>query len=104
MSGADTSDDATVHLVDLAQTFPQQGEREHLIRWGASFLSCNDEDVVCRSGSLALEYAAHVRRQSKRMHRRLSEWQIRLTAEAMLVAAVRERARQVQESAGHVKH
>jgi hypothetical protein len=92
------------HVIDLAETFPAQGERYHLIQWGASFLSCNDEDAVVRAGSLALEYFELVRRQNKRLYRRVSTWQARLVALALLTAACRARARQMIESDGHVKH
>jgi hypothetical protein len=91
--------DATAHIVDLAETFRAQNERDHLIAWGASFLSGNDEDAVVRAGSLAIEYLEHVRRRNKRSHRRLTVWQARLVALALLTAACRERARQLLEGA-----
>jgi hypothetical protein len=47
--------DADMHVVDLTETFPRD-ESDRLVRWGASFLTCGDEDVVIRSGSLAVEY------------------------------------------------
>lgn len=96
MSDAGASYDS--HIIDLAQTFPAQGEREHLIRWGASFLTCSDADVVIRSGSLAIEYLQLVLRQNKRAHRKLGTWQARLVALALLTAACNERARQMHES------
>jgi hypothetical protein len=96
MSDAGASYDS--HIIDLAETFPAQSEREHLISWGASFLTCSDADVVIRSGSLAIEYLQLVQRQNKRSHRKLSSWQARLVALALLTAACNERARQMRES------
>jgi hypothetical protein len=98
--------DADMHVVDLTETFPRD-ESDRLVRWGASFLTCGDEDVVIRSGSLAVEYYEHVRRQNKRRHRPVTTWQCRLTALALLAAACRERAKQLHElheGDGQVRH
>lgn len=89
------------HVVDLGAEF-SGGELDTLVQWGACYLSSDDEDATIRAASLALEFAHLAWRNAKARGRKLSSWQQRLVALALVAQCVR--ARQVLEGAGHVRH
>ena len=91
------SDDGTVHVVDLADAVSDPAERTRLIRWGASYLASNDENVQIRAASLALEFRDMIFRDNRSRGQRPSFWQCRLAALALVTACIRARAEQMGE-------
>jgi hypothetical protein len=91
-------------VVDLADVIADPSEREHLLDWGARYLSSNDEDQQVRAAHLALEFRDYVFRAARARGVRISFWQARLGALAMLTACVRRRAARESEESNAVRH
>jgi hypothetical protein len=99
---SDAPSNADRHIVDLGAEFPR-AELDTLVAWGASFLSSSDEDACVRSASLALEFAHLAWRNARARGRKLSSWQQRLIALALVASCVRAR-KMIEEGDNHVRH
>jgi hypothetical protein len=97
------SDDGTYHVVDLAETVPDSGERARLIAWGAEYLSSTNEDASVRAASLALEFRDLAFRTARQRGQKMTFWQSKLIAIGLLTACIRFKAEN-HGSAGHVRH
>jgi hypothetical protein len=92
---------ADAFVIDLADVLADPAEREHLLEWGSRYLSSNDEDQQIRAAHLALEFRDYVFRSNRARGLRISFWQCRLGALAMLSACVRRRAARESEEEAH---
>ncbi len=90
------------HLVDLGAEFPP-AELDTLVAWGASYLSSSDEDACVRAASLALEFAHLAWQNARARGRKLSSWQQRLIALALVASCVRAR-KLLEEDGTYVRH
>jgi hypothetical protein len=102
MSG-DTPSTGDAHVVDVAEAFPDPVARNHLIAWGAKYLSSSSEDVSIRVASLTLEYAGLIWKQARYRGRRMSRWQVKLLTIAMIVECVRQK-QLLEEANASVRH
>jgi hypothetical protein len=82
------------YVVDTSKVEPDPTEQAKLIAWGADFLTCNDEDIVCRAASLALAVRDHFSKSTRARGLRMTSWQLRMQAEAFVLQCVRYRASQ----------
>jgi hypothetical protein len=88
----------TSHVIDIAQAVPDAAYRQTLIDWGAEFLShTTNEDTATRCASLALEIRDYLSRSHRARGQRISSWQLRLAAVAIVVACVRRKQELAQQ-------
>jgi|HubBroStandDraft_3_1064219.scaffolds.fasta_scaffold377746_2 hypothetical protein len=95
---------ADAFVVDLTDVIADPTEREHLLEWGSRYLSSTDDDQQIRAAHLALEFRDHCFRAARARGHRISFWQARLGALAMLTACVRRRAARESEEHNAVRH